>query len=409
MIAVQKPEFNPVSPENLSNPVPHYRALREQEPVHWSDEVQAWFITRHEDVVACFRDPRLSSNRKKLYEAQFRDPGPDALPAFLRFVDSQMAMKDGAEHIRARRQANPGFTAQTIESWRPAIRRITEELVERVLPLGCMDVVTELSYQLPPRVIAEVLGVPTRDQERFVAWSGPLVDISNFSPGADLRTLALRAEEAARALHEYLGALIEERRRAPGRDVLSQMVLAQQEGGTSPEDLVSDAVLILFAGHTTTTDQISNGIHALLTHPDELRKLQANPALVKSAVEEILRFNPAVPFIHRIAAETLELHGRTIPQGSMVFLGMAAANRDPAAFSDPDRFDITRAVQQKVLSFGFGPHQCLGAHLARRELEVVLEVLFQRLPGLRLDEEHPPRPKNTTLFSHGLDALHVRW
>ncbi|PTL84677.1 cytochrome P450 [Vitiosangium sp. GDMCC 1.1324] len=410
MTVSQKAPLDLVRPEKLIDPAPLYRELRDQDPVHWSDLAQAWFISRYEDVVACFRDPRLSNNRLQLYEYQFRDVGPEAIPAFRQFLQGQMSMKDGAEHFRARRLANQGFTPQALEAMLPAVRRITAELVDRVQPLGRMDVVKELSCQLPPLVISEMLGIPAPDRERFITWAQPFVDLSNFSPGTDLKALALRVEEATRALSGYLGSIIEERRHAPGPDMLSRMILAQQETGASQEVLLANAILLLFAGHTTATDQISNGLHDLLKHPDQVRLLQEDPNLVKSAVEEMLRFNPSVPFILRLAAETFELHGRTIPQGSMVFLCVAAANRDPSVFSEPDRFDVTRSDgPQKHLTFGFGPHNCLGANMARREIQTLLEQLLQRMPGLRLDEEQPPRPKAPNFLFRGFDSLHVRW
>jgi cytochrome P450 len=409
MIAAHKLQLNPVSPENLLEPIPLYRELRIREPVYWSDAVQAWFITRHEDVVACFRDPRLSANRTKLFEYQLREPGPSAFPAFLRFVYQQLAMKDGAEHLRARRQLNPSFTFQELEAWQPVIRRLMEELVDRVQPRGEMELVQELSSQLPPLVIAELLGVPAEDRERFVAWAKSLAEVSSFTPDADLKSVALRAEEVTREMSAYLGAVIEERRRAPGQEVLSRMIAAQEEGGTAPEELLANAVFLLFAGHITT-DQISNGVHDLLTNPEQLQRLREEPGLVKSAVEEILRYNPAVSFMHRLAAESFELHGKRLREGSLVFLGLAAANRDPLIFPEPDRFDITRpSARQRHLSFGFGPHQCLGAWLARSELEAVLEVLLRRLPGLRLDERCPPRRKGPSLIFRGFESLHVRW
>jgi len=167
---------------------------------------------------------------------------------------------------------------------------------------------------------------------------------------------------------------------------------------------------MLIAGHTTTTDQISNLVHDLLTHPEQLQMVRNNPSLLPTAVEESLRFHPAVPFHYRIAAEDIPLRGRTIRKGDVVFFGLAAANRDPQHFHEPDRFDITRdAMAQKHMSFSFGPHHCLGANLARRELEIGLEILLERMPRLRLDEERPPRQKAESLVFRGFHSLHIRW
>jgi cytochrome P450 PksS len=273
-----------------------------------------------------------------------------------------------------------------------------------------MDLVPSISYLMPPLVIAELFGIPPEDRERFQQWAVPLAQFSSPTVGMDMVTVARQANEAVLEFNQYLGAAIEERRRRPGDDVLSRMIHVQREGGMTQEELVANALLILTAGHITTTDQISNGVHDLLTHPDELRKLQRNPELVKSAVEEMLRFSPSVSFAVRIATESFQLRGRDIREGDVVFLGMAAANRDPAVFPDPDRFDITRdTTHQKHQSFGFGAHHCLGAGLARRELEIALLVLLENLPGLRLDETRLPRFKCNSLLFRGFESLHVRW
>ncbi|WP_257449359.1 cytochrome P450 [Archangium lipolyticum] len=402
-------DLNPVSPENLSDPLPLYRELRERAPVYWSEPIHSWLVTRHEDVVAGFRDPRLSANRTVFFEHQVQSLGPDSVSAFMRVIRDQMFMKDGSEHIRLRRNINPGFTAQSLDTWRPAIRRTMEQLLERVMPRGRMDLVKEISYELPPLVIAELLGIPAEDRERFRAWSKPMADFSSPAPDADMRVLAHEVNRATMAFREYLMAVVEERRRAPGRDVLSQMVSAEEDGKLSTEEVVANAILLVFAGHTTTTDQLSNAVYDLLTHPEQLQALRGNPALLGQTLEECIRFSPAVPGIGRVAVEDFELRGQKIRKGSHVMFLLAAANRDPEVFSQPDRFDISRdSAQTRHLSFGFGPHQCIGSGLARRELEIALELLFQRLPGLRLDEAHTPVRHHSLAF-RGFSSLHVRW
>jgi cytochrome P450 PksS len=283
-------------------------------------------------------------------------------------------------------------------------------LVDGVLPHGRMDLATAIAYPLPPLVIAELFGIPAEEHTRFVAWSHPIAEFFSPAMGVDMVALARRANQAMVESRDFMTALVEERMRVPGDDMLSQMVQRQDAGGASVEEMVANALLILAAGHLTTTDQLSNGVHALLTHPSELRKLQEDQTRVQSAVEEMLRYDPPIPWIHRVAVETFELRGRTIRQGDMVFLGMAAANRDPEAFARPDCFDISRDPhQQKHMSFAFGPHHCLGAGLARRELEIALSVLLERLPGLRLDEARLPQLKCHSLLFRGFESLPVRW
>ncbi|HEX8538442.1 MAG TPA: cytochrome P450 [Cystobacter sp.] len=402
-------DLNPVSPQNLADPVPFYRELQRRAPVYWAESINTWLVSRHEDVVASFRDPRLSANRTAFFEHQVQSLGPASIQDFMKIIRNQVFMKDGSEHIRLRRNMNPGFTAQSLDTWRPAIRRTMELLLDRVQARGQMDLVKEISYELPPLVIAELLGIPLEDRERFRAWSKPIADFSSPAPGADMVVLTQEANRAMTAFSNYLTGIVEERRSTPGPDVISQMVSAEEEGKLSTEEVVANALLLLFAGHTTTTDQFSNCVHDLLTHPDQLQALRDNPGLLGSAVEESIRFNPAVPFVGRFAVEDFELRGQTIRKGSHVMFALGAASRDPEVFSQADQFDVTRdKTQTRHLSFGFGPHQCIGSGLARRELEIALELLLQRMPGLRLDEEHTP-VKHHSLAFRGFSSLHVRW
>ncbi len=403
-----RPDLNPVSPENLIDPVPLYRELQREEPIHWSEPLQAWLITRHDDVSACFRDPRLSSNRTELFvKHQLGGLGPERIPDFVRVNNQHMLMRDGTAHTRLRRQSNQGFTSQAIENWRPLIHRTVESLLDRVQAQGHMDVATDLSEPLPAMVMAELFAIPAEDRERFQAWANPMATFFGATTG-DVQAAAIAANTAARELAQYLANVIEARRRAPGQDVLSLILHAQEEGRMSADELVATAMLILVAGHVTTIDQLSNGVNDLLMHPDQLQRLRDDPGLLKSAVEEMLRFHPAVPFMHRVVAEDLELRGRTLRRGQLVFLGLAAANRDPAVFPDPDRFDVGRAPNPHR-TFAFGPHLCLGAGLARRELEIATGALLRRMPGLRLDPDRAPRLKCNSLLFRGFDSLPIRW
>lgn len=403
--------LNPLSPENLQNPAPFYTALRETSPLHWSDEVQVWIISRYNDVANAYRDPRLSSERSGLYEYQMMQHVPDRSREFGQITSRMMLNRDGLGHLNIRRQASPGFAPQALDSYVPAIRRIMETQLDQVQSQGNqMDLVKEVSYLLPPLVIAEILHLPVEHRVKFLEWSAPLSEFFTPKAGSNMKELAKKCMSAMDALCDYLGGVINERRQHPGHDMLSQMIQAQQEGKMSHEEVVANALLMLTAGHNTTTDQISNGIHDLLTHPEEMQKLREDPSLAKSAVEEMLRFNPSVPFMTRIAKQDIEMYGKTIRQGQVVFLGMAAANRDPEVFPEPDRFDVTRDHNhQKHLTFAFGPHHCMGAGLARRELMVATEVLLNRLPELRLDETRPLEPKWLGLVFRGYTSLPVRW
>jgi cytochrome P450 PksS len=407
--------LNPGSPENLLNPAPLYRALRESSPVHWSEEAVAgaggvWFITRHSDVTNAFRDPRLSTERAPIYEAQMRYYHADSAQEFGQICGRMMVNRDGMKHLSIRRQASPGFTPQALDAYLPTIHRIMGMQLDRVEHLGRMDLVKEISHHLPPLVIADLFGLPSEDRDRFLRWAEALSEFFTPRAGSDIALLAKACGQAMKELGAYLDAIINERRGHSGQDMLSRMINAQEMGKMSQEELVANAILMVTAGQNTTTDQISNGIYNLLTHPDQLQKLREEPSLGKSAVEEILRFDPAVPYMTRIATQDITLHGQTIRAGQLVFLGIAAANRDPSVFPDPERFDITRDYNnQKHLTFAFGAHHCMGAGLARRELLIATETLLNRLPNLRLDETQQPERKCQGLVFRGFTTLPVCW
>jgi cytochrome P450 PksS len=410
--AARKLQLNPVDPENLLDPVPFYKELREHDPVHWSEVVHAWFLTRHEDVMNGLRDSRLSANRGKVLEHQFQLMGlsPESIREVTDTFKRQMACKDGAAHLRPRRQTAAAFTPQVLDSWRPLIHRTLVAQLDKLRHQRHADLVSEVFYQMPPLVIAELLGISPEDRERLQRWGEAVTQLTSTGAATNILEAARQANEGQTKINQFLTALVEERRRALGDDLISHMLRAQEQGGMTTEEVVANTGLLLAAGHLTTTDQLSNGMYELLTHPDQLALLRKDPTLLTPAIEEMMRFAPPVPFVHRIAVDTIELRGRTIRKGDIVFLGLASANHDTAAYKDADRFDITRDPhQQKSMSYGFGPHHCLGAGLARRELEIAFEALLQRMPELRLDETRLPRIKCGGLLFRGFESLHVRW
>ena len=402
---------NPFSPANILDPVPFHRDLRTHAPVYFSDVVHGWLVTRYDDVSECGKDPRLSADRTDFFVYRFQDAGPEIVQDYIAMCRQQMVMLDGPAHQRLRRLSGPTFSPQVLDALLPAIRRAMHLLVDAVAPQGRMDLVPAISHQLPPLVIAECFGIPPEDRERFRAWGRPLAEFSSSGvPPEELSHVGRRANQAVREMNAYLGALVEQRRRAPGGDMLSQLIAVQEAGRMTPEEVVAQAILIVTAGHLTTTDQLSNLVHDLLCHPEQLALLRAERRWLRSAVEEGLRYTPAINFMSRVAAETFPLRGHTVQRGQPVFLGLSAANRDPAVFPDPDRFDITRDfLQHKHLSFAPGPHHCLGAGLARRELEIALDVLLERLPGLRLDASRPPTRHIEGILTRGFSSLPLLW
>jgi cytochrome P450 PksS len=255
-------------------------------------------------------------------------------------------------------------------------------------------------------VIAEMFGVAKEDQESVQRWSD---DISKFWGGSfgNIEEDGRRANEGMVRLEQHFLNLIESRRHHPGHDLMSHLIVNQEQGRLDAEELTAQCVLILVAGHVTTIDQMSNGVYALLKYQDQWALLREQPELLTSAVEEILRFDSSVPFIHRVAKDDLEIRGRRIAKGQVVFLGLAAANRDPEQFADPDRFDIARQPNKHV-AFAVGPHLCLGAELARRELAVGLGGLSMRFPGLRFTDE-APEPRCDSLMFRGFKTMPLRF
>jgi cytochrome P450 len=393
-------------PQVLADPYPLFHQMRREDPVHWSDALQAWVVTRYDDVSAAFREPRLSNQRMDLLvRYQLRNSDPALAKDFERVGYQQMLFRDGAEHHRLRVLGNRGFTPTMLERARPMTQRVVDALLDKVAGAGRMDVAADFAQPLPALVIAEMFGIPPGDRHLFQEWSDAAARFFGGTLG-DPEADARAANDATVKMERYFLDLLEERRKSPGDDLMSLLLAGQAEGKLRAEEVSAQCSLILAAGHVTTIDQMGNAVHALLQHPEQLQRLRDNPSLVPSAVEEALRYDPAVPFIHRIATADLDLGGKTVRKDQVVYLGLAAANRDPAAFPDPDRFDVGRANNRHV-AFGAGPHVCLGAGLTRRELEVGLATLFRRLPDLRPDPASAPRRRCESLVFRGFYALPV--
>jgi cytochrome P450 PksS len=404
MCPTPRAPYDLTNPQALAEGYLLFRRLREGDPVHWSEPIQAWVLTRYPDVLQALRDPRLSNRRTDyLVNFQLRNSDPALAADYARISEGMMLMKDGADHHRLRVLGNGGFTPSLLDRSLPLIQRVMDELLDQVQGRSRFDVVADLAQPLPAVVIAELFGIPPEDRRLFQQWSD---DAAQFFGGTlgDPEPAARAANAAALELERYFAALLEQRRRAPGDDLMSLLLAGQAEGKLSAEEVCHQCVLLLVGGHVTTIDQFANAVHAFLEHPDQLRKLRDNPGLIRSAVEEALRYDGAVPFIHRVAAADLEIGGRAIRRGQAVYLGLAAANRDPELFAEPDRFDITR-TNNRHLSFGAGPHVCLGGGLARRELEVGLLTLFRRMPTLRLDGEDRPKRRCESLVFRGFHRL----
>ncbi len=396
------------APEALHNPYPLYQRMRAEDPVHLAGRYGFWVLTRYRDVAAALRDARLSSDRRPIYAQQLRGLDLGLIHNFLRLTDRMILVKDPPEHTPMRKIANAGFTARALASWPPIVHEVTNRLLDAVERQGRMDIVSDLAVGLPAQIISDIFGVPRPDRPQFLQWGTDVATFFGVATSDNIEAVARTADTAAAAFQAYLEQLIAERRRRPGSDMVSLLIAAYEQSGADIGELPALCALILNAGWLTTTDLIANGVNALLRHPDQWHKLKENPTLIGSAVEEIARFDTATQFPRRTAREDLMIGDRLIPAGSVVALGLGAANHDPEVFAVPEAFDITRTPNPH-LTFGHGVHFCLGAVLARMELTACFEALARRMPEMRFDPDRETIPRRTSLSFKGFERLPVRF
>lgn len=389
--------------ETLANPYPAYARLRAQDPVHWDEADSRWLLTRYADVATVLRSPSASSRR---VQATVRFV-PPAFRPLAEARSKSMINADAPDHNRLRLLVSKAFTARAVDAMTDNIQRLVDGFLDAVQSHGRMDVIADLAYPLPVTVIAEMLGVPAEDRGRFKHWSDELSILAGGGGGPSALTLDdyRRSAKSYSELTAYFGAIAAQRRAQPRGDLLSALVQAEEAGDRlSEQELYANAMLLLVAGNETTTNLIGNGTLALLHHPDQLQKLRENPALIPSAVEELLRYDSPVQMTSRVLTDDLPVGGKQLRRDQMVVVLLGAANRDPEAFPDPDRLDVERA-DNKHLAFGLGSHFCLGAQLARLEGRIAFETLLRRMPGLRLDGAEPQYRRHFNL--RGLQSLRV--
>ncbi|CAM5427745.1 Cytochrome P450 OS=Streptomyces alboniger OX=132473 GN=CP975_14260 PE=3 SV=1 [Streptomyces alboniger] len=379
-----------------TDPHPVYARLRARGPVHRvrppgsSADYWTWLVVGHEEARAALADSRLSKDSRRL-GLLFPDE---------ELIGRHLLGADPPEHTRLRGLVTRAFTMRRVEELRPRIQQITDDLLDAMLPHGRADLVEALSYPLPITVICELLGVPEMDRTEFRKMSTEVV--APTDGGTEYESVV--------RLSEYLTDLIEDKRRAgPSGDLLGDLIRTTAEDGDrlSPQELRGMAFILLIAGHETTVNLITSGVHALLTHPEQLAALRADMSLMDGAVEEMLRYEgPVENATFRYAAEPLEIAGTPVERGDTVMIGLAAADRDAARYPAPDRFDIRRDTRGHV-AFGHGIHFCVGAPLARLEARTAIRSLLERAPALALDGH--PGDWLPGMLIRGLRSLPVRW
>jgi cytochrome P450 len=390
--------FSPLAPEFQADPYPFYAMLRANAPILFYSEWNSWFILAHDDCVNLMRHPstgREILNVMTREELGWTSETPAKYQHVVNLRNGWLLFRDPPDHTRLRGLVHKAFTPRVVERLRDRIQKLTDDLIDAAIAKGGMDIMTDFATPLPVAVIAELLGVPPMDHDRFRRWSRDLASTLEIQGSMEVWD---RAVPAAKEYDEYLRELAAERRARPQDDLITALVQVEDSGDTLTEDeLVSTCTLLLTAGHETTVNLIGNGLHAALTHPDQWAALtgatgEDRQAVIKGAVEEFLRYDSPVQMTTRWIMEDMEFQGHTFNKGQDVALIFGAANRDPERFDDPDRLDVRRDNAGKHLAFGSGIHFCLGAPLARLEGQIAFETLSRRLPGMSLAADPVRRP-----------------
>jgi cytochrome P450 len=385
--------FNPWDPAFRANPYPHYKKFIGRPPQLVNMFIPIALIGSYADGLAILHDPeRFSSDTRTTDRIEIFGDAP------------RLLFSDPPTHTRLRKLVSRAFTPKRIKDLEPKIREFTAQLLDRAAAKGEFELMADLAVPLPVMVIAEMLGVPPADYEQFKAWSDVIIDADNTLPGTPLPPVV---KEAFEALSKFFVGEIAKRRRQPGPDLVSALVAARDENDSLTEqELIAFAILLLLAGNETTTNLIGNGTLALMRHPDELARLWRDAALMPRAIEEMLRYDPPAQSTVRISKADAVVNGVEIKAKSGVFVVLAALNRDPAQFPDPDSFDITRDPNDH-LAFGDGIHFCLGAALARLEGAIAFGAMRERFPRLHLADPAAEVKYKGSYFLRGLAELRM--
>lgn len=400
------PNVNLVSGEFKANPFPYYARLRTSAPIYRTTMPNfgnVTLITRYEDVLSLLKDPRFSKEVRKARSPQELS-NLHTMPAMFRAIEKNMLDMDDPAHARLRNLVHKAFTPRMMEQMRGQIEEVTNTLIDRAQAKGKMDLVKEFALPVPLTIISKILGVPLKDQHKFHRWTTDVLELGSAPVGLNMVRLLLSLYLFMR----YMRNQFRLRRKDPHDDLITALVQAEEGGDKLSEDeMVGMVFLLLVAGHETTVNLIGSGMLALLQHPDQLELLRRNPELIRTAIEELLRYTaPVEQATERYALEEMTWHGVTIPKGELTYAVLASANRDETVFNNPDGLDITRDPNRH-LAFGQGIHFCLGAPLARLEGQIAIQTLIQRLPHLSLAVRPDQLRWRSTMTVRGLEKLPV--
>ncbi len=400
--------FQPFTTEFARDPYVIYKQMRDEHPIYYYKKWDMFLLSTYEDILTLVNDPRLvRSLEHVMTEAELavkrQAENWPATPDISRYVRVNILDSEGELHDRLRNLVFRIFTPKRVNALRGSVQALVDERLSALVGKGKMDFIEDFVAPIPGFVIGKLLGVATQDRSRLRQWSEHIVQF--FEPertDADIQ----KAEEASGEFAEYLVRLAEQRRESPEDDLISELLVAEAQARLSRDELISTCMIILIAGHGSTIDASGNGMLALLQHRQEMEKLRAQPALIQSAVQEMFRYDPPLPFFHRLALEDIEYKGHFFPKGTKFGVLYASANRDPARFSRPDDFDVSR-TPNRHLAFGTGAHFCLGNHLARLNMDIMFTTLLQRLPDIApaVDEAE----YRIGLSSRGLKSLPITW
>ena len=382
------------------------KSLSAEGDVFWWDKGNFWVVTSYELAKLALLNQKISCDRSSFFISRMPDLDLKLLPDFFRVVGKMMVMSDGKNHTRRRQVATHGMSSTVLEAFKPKIERTIQMLLDQAEAKETFDFASEIARQIPSSVLADLYGIREEDREKFYLWSDTMTQFFGGSSSYQNED-GIRVNEAAKNLSEFFEALIADRRSQPQDDFVSKMLDRQDGLGLSDDEVVSQAIMMLVAGQVTTSDQICNNLFGLLSDVGARTQVKSDPSIMPQALEELTRLDPAVTFIFRVVATDTLIGSQEVKGGDVVFISNHAVNRDAREFDNPHAFD-PMVVRSAHLGYGYGPHYCLGASLARIEMDVLFRKMFARFPKLSLDPERAAVRKHHSLSFSGFESLPLR-